>query len=194
MLVALPLFLHAQNKGDFEIGIGGGFNVAAFYGGDADRNNTRVGFQAGITGEYYVSDQWGFKSGLIYDTKGGKGDFVLSFGDALVLVEVASRLEYLFIPLYANHHFGKNNRWYLNFGPYLNILLAEESKGTGFEDGVRPLDFGLGAGLGYKFKISDKAAIFVEYQGARGFLEVFENGRDLFNTRSAFNAGIVLVP
>lgn len=204
LLAALPLFLHAQSQGDVELGIGAGLNLAGFYGGDADGYNLRSSFQAGITGEYYLNDQWSFKTGAIYDSKGGEG-----------LAENDIQLDYLFVPLYANFHFGMDREWYFNFGPNFNFLLIAEREivddglgGTnGFvrediEDDVASFDVGFGLGIGRKFRISENASIFIEYQGAVGFLEVPEdNGffatagvSELFNMRSAFNTGIIFTP
>lgn len=193
LLVALPLFVSAQNKGDVEIGIGGGLSLATFYGGDSDSYDFIGSSMGGVTGEYYVDDQWSIKSGFIYDSKGGK----IESSDTEIV------LDYLFIPLYANWHFGNNRDWYLNFGPYLNVLLDAQKEGVDFNDAVEPIDVGFGVGIGHKFEISDNASIFVEYQGAGGFLEVpgedegdfAENGiRDLFNLRSGINAGIIFIP
>lgn len=182
LLVALPLFLNAQDKGDFELGIGGGLNLALFYGSDSEGYDARIGFQGGVTGEYYFSDQWGLKTGAIYDSKGGEG-----------VTNNKLRFDYLFIPLYAGWHFGKDKNWYLNFGPHLDILLTAENEGNDFKDNIRSVDFGFGGGVGYRIEVSNNASIFVEYQGAGGLLEVFENGNNRFNTRSALNAGIVVM-
>ena len=175
------LFVQAQEKGDFEIGAVVGLNLATFYGDDADNADSITAFQAGVTGEYYFSDRWGFKSGLIYDSKGAE-EFGVSF-----------ELNYLFIPIYANWHFGANRNWYLNFGPHIDFLL---SVGDAVDkDLVSPVDVGLGVGIGYKFDVSDATKIFIEYQGAGGFISVPEDSSFEFNnTRSAFNIGVLFTP
>lgn len=196
LLVALPLFLQAQHKGDLEVGVGGGLNVATGYGSDADGLDHRISFQAGVTGEYYLNDRWGVKSGVIYDSKGTEGDFTIS---GVEVADAEIQLEYLFIPFYANWHFGKDRNWYLNFGPYLDILLAAEegSLNVDIKDDLSPVDIGLGAGVGYKYYVANKAAIFLEYQGAAGFIKVPENdaiednNNSIFNIRSALNLGMV---
>lgn len=184
LLVALPLFLNAQNKGDIELGIGGGISLATFYGGASDSYDFIGSSMGGVTAEYYIDNQWSIKSGLIYDSKGGKKE---SSNNEITL-------DYLFVPLYANWHFGNNRDWYLNFGPYLDVLLDAQDEGVDIDDDVESIDLGFGVGIGHKFEISDNASIFIEYQGAGGFLEVFEDERDLFNVRSGVNAGIIFVP
>lgn len=199
LLIALPLFLNAQNKGDFELSIGGGPSLAVGYGGDADGLRVRNASMWGVTGEYYFNERWGFKSGLIYDSKGAEADekllFIGSPPSGSFKDEV--KLDYLFIPLYANWHFGPNRNCYLNFGPYVAFLLdAEMVSPLNFDvkDNVNSFDTGLGVGIGHKFDISDRAAIFIEYQGTLGFVKVPEDipgFNDVFNTRSALNAGLV---
>ncbi len=179
LLVALPLLLSAQEKGDIELSIGGGLTLSMFYGSDSEGYESRVAFQAGVTGEYYFSDRWGFKTGAIYDSKGGEA----LDGDPL-------KFDYIFVPLYANWHFGQDRNWYVNFGPYLDFLVLAEKEDIDFKDNIEAFDLGFGAGVGRKFDVSDKLSIFVEYQGALGFLEAFENGNKLFNSRSAVNAGV----
>lgn len=201
LLVALPLFLSAQNEGDIELGVGLGFNSSNFYGDDVVRSDVRTGLQAGVTGEYYFNDRWGFKSGLIYDSKGAEDPVVLVFSDGFneeLIGNDETKLDYLFIPLYANWHFGKNRNWYLNFGLHLDILLNAEEQVSGvnvdIKDDVSSVDVGLGVGIGYKFQISDHARLFIEYQSAGGFVEVFKDGGDILNSRSALNVGIAFTP
>ena len=196
LLMALPLFINAQenmknnamSKGDFEIGVGGGVSLSTFHGSDADGSKARSASQVGVTAEYYLSDRWSLKSGFIFDSKGATAE---EFDEITEL-----QLDYLFVPMYANWHFGANRNWYFNVGPYLAILLdAEENSGVAIDidDEVESFDFGLGLGLGRKFKISNNASIFFEYQGALGFLEVRDTQSDdnVSNFRSALNAGVI---
>ena len=201
LLAALPLFINAQNgmqedmrnntmsKGDFEIGVGGGVALSTFHGSDADGYKARSSSQVGVTAEYYLSDRWSLKSGFIFDSKGG---VLENASDEITEVQ----LDYLFVPMYANWHFGAKRNWYFNVGPYLAILLDAEAQGSelvDIDDEVESFDFGLGLGLGRKFKISNNASIFFEYQGALGFLEVRDTQSDdnVSNFRSALNAGVI---
>nr|WP_299383590.1 porin family protein [Allomuricauda sp.] len=185
LLVLLPLTTKAQEKGEFEIGIGAGINFSDFYGDTSFGYRTRTAFQAGVLGEYYFSDRWGLKSGFVYDSKGADGS-----GNEI-------KLDYLFIPIYANWHFGRTRNWYLNFGPHVDILVSAEDEIAGdLKDDTSSVDIGLGVGIGHKFRVSENTAIFIEYQGAGGLINVPSNdgGFELLNTRAAFNVGVVFSP
>uniref|UniRef100_UPI00404B44C8 porin family protein n=1 Tax=Gelidibacter sp. TaxID=2018083 RepID=UPI00404B44C8 len=176
--------MNAQESGDIELGVGAGLNLSTFYGNDASDADvsSRTALQFGVTGEYYFNDRWGLKSGFIYDSKGTEFD-----GGGEV------KANYLFIPVYANWHFGSNRNWYLNFGPHIDILMsAEDEDGTDVKEFLASTDFGLGVGIGYKFEVSENLNLYIEYQGAGGFSDVVDGGDvDFKNTRSAFNVGVL---
>ena len=187
LIVTFSFNVFAQDQGEFEIGVGIGVNFASFFGDDADLvgANTRTSFLAGVTGEYFFNDRWGIKSGLIFDSKGSEFN---GGGEA--------RLNYLFIPIYANWHFGRNRGWYLNFGPHVDFLLsAENEDDEDVSDVISSTDVGLGVGIGYKFRLSDSIKLFIEYQAAGGFIPVIDTGDsddpDFTNTRGGFKVGIL---
>ncbi len=183
LLLALPIFVSAQEQGDFEVSLGAGLNMSTFHGDDAGGFSTRNGAQFGVTAEYYVSDNWSFKTGFIHDSKGAEED--------LNGFSREDKIDYLFVPFYANWHFGEAHNWYLNFGPYMGFRLSAEELPTRriIEEETNQFDLGLGAGIGRKFQISDNASVFVEYQTAVGTAEVFDR-QDVFNFRGALNAGV----
>ena len=77
-------------------------------------NKIRTSFNAGVIGEYYFSNRWSLRSGLVYDSKGSK---VKLSGE-----EYIDKLNYIAVPLHANWHFGSNRNWFLNFGPTLGFF------------------------------------------------------------------------
>ncbi|EDP96336.1 porin family protein [Kordia algicida OT-1] len=187
--------LQAQDKGTIEIGAIGGINFATVSDIQGNAAKTRVAFNFGASGEYYFSDRWGIKTGLIYDSKGWADGFVESFnntGDPQIS-SADFKLNYLTIPVMANWHFGSTRKWYLNFGGYAGFLLnAEETAfGNDVKDGLTSTDFGLALGIGYKFPISDKVKLCIEYQEQFGLVDIFENntGDAVTNRRSSFNIG-----
>lgn len=180
--------LNAQSdKGDFTVAPQLGVNFATYYAGSSDVTfNSRTGLTAGVIGEYYFSNRWSLRSGLIYDPMGVKD----SGGNV-------DKLNYLTIPLNANWHFGSNRNWYLNFGLGISLLLNAEgelSDGSTFnlENAVPGNDFGFLLGIGYKFDVSEDFQLFIDYQGYGGFVNIDETNNlpyDVKNSRSAFNIG-----
>jgi hypothetical protein len=94
----------------------------------------------------------------------------------------------------ANWHFGRTRNWYLNFGPYVGFLLnAKETAGsTPLNEVFNTVDAGLDAGIGIKFRISDKAKFFIELNGQGGVTDIIKDngGSALRNSTSALNVGI----
>ena len=150
-------------KGDSEIGIILGLNVAQVYGSDieSDLVDYSSGLLLGVSYDYYFSSKWSLKAILNYDQKGF---------EALGLVD--TNFDYLTIPINANWHFGKRKRWYLNFGPYIGFLLAADVEGDDIKDQLESTDLGFNTGIGVKIPIGDNLMFFIESSGQTGFTSV----------------------
>ncbi len=189
------LSANAQEKGTVEFGAGLGVNISTVSNGTQNANSL-VGMNVAGSGEYYFSDRWGIKAKLIYDAKGWSDGFIEDTDTGNTII-TDFKLNYLTIPVMANWHFGANRNWYLNFGPYVGILMnAEDSKlGLDLKEGFESTDFGLGLGIGYKFAVDEKLKIFIEYDGQSGFSDVFVNnaGSAVLNSRNSFNVGVLFI-
>lgn len=187
--------LQAQENGTIEVGAIGGVSFVTVSDIQGNSASARVSFNFGASGEYYFSDRWGIKAGLIYDSKGWKDGFINSLDPAgnSIRTDADFKLNYLTIPVMANWHFGSTRKWYLNFGGYAGFLLnAEETAfGTDVKEGLTSTDFGLALGIGYKFPITDNIKLTIEYQEQFGLIDTFENntGDAVTNRRSSFNVG-----
>jgi opacity protein-like surface antigen len=197
-ITALSIFgiltSNAQDSGEFELGIGLGLNLANVSTIDGQNNTSSLtSFNAGVSGEYYFSDRWGFKAKLIYDSKGWSDGFIIDENFNTITTDF--KLNYVTLPVMANWHFGSNRNWYLNFGPYVGFLVnAEDSElGLDLKDGFKSTDFGFAFGIGYKFEIDDNIKLFIEYDGQSGFSDIFEEnaGDAIRNGRSSLNIGVL---
>lgn len=197
-ITALSIFgiltSNAQDSGEFELGIGLGLNLANVSTIDGQNNTSSLtSFNAGVSGEYYFSDRWGFKAKLIYDSKGWSDGFITDENFNTITTDF--KLNYVTLPVMANWHFGSNRNWYLNFGPYVGFLVnAEDSElGLDLKDGFKSTDFGFAFGIGYKFEIDDNIKLFIEYDGQSGFSDIFEEnaGDAIRNGRSSLNIGVL---
>lgn len=187
--IAVFGFTNAQNdKGDITLAPQVGLNLSNYSSSEDLDNKIRTAFNAGVIAEFYFSDRWSLRSGLVYDSKGTKID--VSGG------EFVDKLNYLAIPIHANWHFGSTRKWFLNFGPTVGFLLSAKADTPDGEidikDFVNSFDIGLGVGIGYKFPVSDNTELYIQYQGYNGFIDVVDDiDIGLKNATSAFNVGAI---
>jgi hypothetical protein len=181
----------AQRASNTEFGVNVGLNMASVNSGYYTNSAYRIGFNAGLSGEYYFSDHWGIKVKAIYDQKGWNNGFISTpNGDYTTNFQ----MDYITVPVMANWHFGRTNNWYLNFGPYVGFLLSakETAGGSDLKPITNSTDFGLTTGIGVKFPMSDNAKFFIEADGQDGVNDVFKNnsGSTVITVRSSINIGI----
>ncbi len=196
LLATLMLFvfgnLSAQSdSGDFTIAPQVGLNLSNYTSSANLNNKIRTSFNAGVIGEYYFSDRWSLRSGLLYDSK---GTVVTQSGQDFI-----DKLNYMALQLHANWHFGSNRNWFLNFGPTLGFLISAKGDVPGGEIDIKDqldstFDVGLGIGIGYKFDISNDTQLFIQYQGYNGFISIIDADVSLMNATSAVNLGVIFQP
>ena len=65
--------LNAQSDpGEFTLAPQVGLNLSNYSSSQNLNNKIRTSFNAGVVAEYYFSDRWSLRSGIIYDSKGTK--------------------------------------------------------------------------------------------------------------------------
>ena len=145
----------AQTKGDITLAPQLGVNITTYLSNDYSYS-ARVALSAGVVGDYFFSDRWSLRTGLLFDAMGAKDDY-----------NYTDKLNYLSLPLNANWHFGKKRNWYLNFGPSVSFLISAKSEvdseeSSDIKDYISPVDVGLGVGIGYIFTINAKLSYICE--------------------------------
>ena len=189
LLLLFSISTYGQSAGDITLAPQIGLNISDLdydnLEGDQDFKSI-TNFRGGIIGEYYFSETWSFRSGLVYDALGAEN------------TNGTLSLNYLNVPLNVNWHFGNDKEWYLNFGPAAGFLLdatSELNDGSEMDvkDNVKGLDFGLSVGIGYKYEVSESIMLFADVQGFRGFIDLNDGEGDLklYNIRTAFNLGAI---
>ena len=181
----------AQKKGDVEMGFNLGYNSATVSTNNQN-SNASVGVNLGFSSDYYFNNRWSIKGKLIYDQKGWTNGFIQDI-NTRIKYRTNFNLNYLTIPIMANWHFGRTKDWYLHFGFYTGFLLnvKETAYNTDVKDGFNSTDFGLVLGVGYKFSVSDKLKLIIEYDGQSGLKDVFKlnSGSMITNSRGSLNVG-----
>ena len=196
ILSGICTVIRAQTKNTVEFGANIGYNLSNISAADYNGYTYYLsGFNAGVSLEYYFSDKWGIKGKLLYDQKGGGGG-VLTFEDGTQIDNVNFHLNYITIPVMANWHFGRTRNWYLNFGPYVGVLMNARESYTNkdIKDDFNSTDFGLAVGIGVKFPISKSVKMFIEADGQGGITDIFKNNPDesVQNSRSSINVGFLI--
>ena len=189
LLLLLSISVYGQSAGDITFAPQIGLNIANLDYDNLDESEnfeSTTTFRGGVIGEYYFNESWSLRSGLVYDALGAESN------------NGTLSLNYLNIPLNANWHFGNEKAWYLNFGPAFGFLLdatseLNEGPDVNVKDDIKGLDSGFSVGIGYKFKVSDSFMLFVDAQGFRSFVDIYEGEGDLKlnNIRIALNFGAI---
>ncbi|ASU35758.1 porin family protein [Mucilaginibacter xinganensis] len=195
LLVVLGIYTtaSAQTTGTNEFGVNIGYNAATVTTSQYTNSAYRSGFNVGVSMDHYFSDRWSIKIKAVYDQKGWNDGYI-DFGGSNGAVTTDYKLDYITIPVMANWHFGRTRNWYLNFGPYLGILLnaKESATNTDLKDAFNKADAGLDVGIGIKFPIAEKAKFFIELNGQGGVTDLVKDntGSALRSSVSNINIGI----
>ncbi|MES2377350.1 MAG: porin family protein [Bacteroidota bacterium] len=196
LVMGIYSLTQAQSKKTMEFGVSGGINAS--YVISSQQNSVSPGLiwspNFAVSAERAISDQWGIKAKVIYDPKGW-GDGFYTTGSKTV-TGVYYSINYITIPIAATVHFGSENNWYANVGPYVGFLLSakENYANTDLKSSFNSTDIGAAGGLGIQFPLNNKLKIFFEYEGQLGFSNILVNltsySDGAQNFRSAFNLGL----
>lgn len=131
------------NAQETRFGIKGGLNISNVVGGDVDNTKSLVGFHVGGLAEIHVVEKFFIQPELLYSAQGTKFDGPLGTDGDI-------KLNYLNIPVLAKYYFIEN-KFSVEAGPQLGILLSAKAEGEDIKDFTRSVDFGFNIGAGYNF-------------------------------------------
>ncbi len=179
-------FVQGQKRdaADIEIVPMLGYSTSDYSGENSKLFGNLSGVNFGAHADLYLSDRWSIRSGAFYQKMGATFD-----RDKEIHT-------YLTVPLNMNWHFGGNRGWNLNFGPSFGVLLDSryESNGQSTDSLLPARNFqaGISLGIGYKFEISEKISLLIDYQESASITNVYRDSAiDLRNSYSSFNVGAV---
>jgi len=158
------------------ITVKGGLNLSNMTAKDNDDTynddfKMKPGFHIGATAEFPVSETAAFETGLLLSTKGYKEKYKETYGGETYESKSSVNLLYLDIPILAKAYFNiADAKIFGALGPYIGYGLSGKSKyeysgmgetgseeedikwGSGQNDHLKRLDFGLSAGAGIEMK------------------------------------------
>lgn len=112
-----------------------------------DQAELLTGLAAGLTSTYSINENSGITVDLLYSGEGYK------IGDT------KTNLNYLRIPILYNIFFGELGqalRPKVFLGPQVGFRMSAESGGTSIKENTKGVSLGLGAGLGFNYRINDR--------------------------------------
>lgn len=140
--IAVMAFSFA-NAQETRFGVKGGLNLSNWAGGDVRDTKALVGFHVGGFAEIKIIEKLAIQPELLFSTQGTKIDGGTFLGDFDV------KTNYLNIPVLAKYYIVE--KFSVEAGPQLGILLSAKSDGEDVKDGFKTVDFGFNLGAGYHF-------------------------------------------
>nr|WP_315154858.1 porin family protein [uncultured Flavobacterium sp.] len=184
-------FANAQTKEKGTIEITPKIGYSSFNeNNEGENTDANSGVAFGATADYYFSNRWSLRSGLVFNKMGGEYEYGGKWED---------KLNYLSIPINANWHFGSTRKWNLNFGFSPSFLLnAEVSDPSGnntkiTNNDIKSFQLGLTFGIGYKIEVTKTFGILIDYQGFAGLTNINNaSSSNITNIGDSFNIGGVI--
>lgn len=194
LTVLLATTARAQSH-KFEIGIQGSPSLIGLRGNEMvnDATQTGLGLSAGIAAQYRLTQKLALQTSIGFERKGSfsKGVILDTSGNTIGDVKCLQQFDYLVLPILLRFHFGKQQQFYVNVGPYLGYLLRQNNtvKSDIFPDYCysdmayfKHLDAGVSAGFGLNVPVNEVLRLSVECRENLGLsnmslFPVFENGK-----------------
>ena len=171
----------------WNFGFEGGVGNSALVGNDAIDLNTlpKFGFIAGLFGQYNINRYYSVKMSANYQVKGA--DLTINGQNIAGQSYSANgeiKLDYITIPLMFKASFGDYVKFFINGGPYLGILLTNETTlDANNSDSVRAgtydrtdsttsADFGISLGLGLQIPLSTSMGLTLEIRDDIGLTNI----------------------
>jgi opacity protein-like surface antigen len=144
LIVSVGLFTFAEAQ--LKFGVKGGVNGSTFTGPDVDTAKIKFGFNAGVFGEFAITDALALRPEIMYSRQGGKGT-----KNAIV---ATSSTNYLLIPVLINW-VSPSGGFFVETGPQIGFLMSGNIKAAGFtvdaKNYYKKNDFSWVYGFGYHF-------------------------------------------
>ena len=165
LLFALLSFSGFSQDSKLKLGVEGGGNMLFLRDNDqVDDASPVLGFSSGLVVQYNLTERLSLRSGLSFDRKKVEWPFVFTneTGEPLDVV-LTERFDYYRLPLLLRYHFGEQNQFFVNAGPYFSFLMKHFTRPSGSDaegyeniaifngNGFSNLDYGLSAGVGVNF-------------------------------------------
>lgn len=186
--LAIFILLYGQSataQPTIGFGIKAGGNLSTIIGSDAEKASGLAGGYAGGIARFSWSNDDGIVTFVI------QPELFYSMQGAKIEESFTSRFSYVNFAAMIQRHIGGSG-FYLETGPQVGFLISAKTKGPGIasadiKDAMKPIDFSLLAGVGYKFL----NGIGIHARYGLGVTSIDKEGYDVHN--AVISAGLFYV-
>ncbi len=177
----------AQNK-IMTVGLEAGGNLSNQYGNSIlnEVSKAKFGASGGVALQFNFSDKLALRTGAMFERKGSRDDYEINIpngGQTITdRVQIAYNFDYVTIPLLFRVTFGKTVKVFANAGPYLGILINQETiteaglliKNNRVDNArfFESTDFGMTGGLGAGLPIGKNSMLSLEVRHSQGLANI----------------------
>ena len=169
LIIVVAFTMTTKSFAQVKYGVKAGLNLAninekSSLGSENDGKTSKIGFHFGGTAEFPASEAVSVQTGLLFSSKGYKVSYEGASG--------STNVNYLEIPINTIYKIEiGSSKLCLSAGPYLGYAVSANAKygdlegdlkiGSGKEDDIKALDYGLNIGAGVE--LNDKITIGLQY-------------------------------
>lgn len=180
LALAAVLMVSTANAQHLDIGIKGGLNLYNIKNDEGFKYDAKAGVNIGLLGHIHFTKQFALQPELVYSTEGGKY--------TVAGVDTKVKLAYINVPVMFQYMF--ENGFRLEAGPQVGFLTSAKSETnkttTDIKNSIKPVDFSLGAGVGY---LHPKSGFGVDARYNLGLSNINENST-VKSTNRGFQLGV----
>jgi hypothetical protein len=156
-LICFLMAFHVDAQTENRFGVKGGINVSNLSVDNANEQNARIGYHAGLYGQIMSSETFALQLELLYSTKGSREQY----SSGSLNQEINYNLGYIDLPVLGVFKLGRQAE--IHVGGYASYLLNANVSYKGDlasgaddinKDNLKSYDYGLTGGFGFNFRKS----------------------------------------
>lgn len=169
------------------IGIDAGPSLTHIRNKENDELKATLGFAAGVSLEFFLNENMGLKTGLLFEQKGAKDEITDFDGETVGDVDIDIEYQYLVVPVLFAYHTGGNPDFYVNLGPYAGFLLSNmvyyedtdqfEGRKEDFTSETNAVDVGASIGIGANVPVGENLKLSVEIRENLGLTKTIGDSK-----------------
>lgn len=205
---SMPVCAQTHYKANIAVGAKAGVDMSRMFFNPSVNQKMPFGVTAGLTFRYIEENHFGIIGELNFTQRGWEESFDTP------QYSYRRTLNYLQIPVLAHIYFGRRGRFFFNAGPEIGFMIGESTSANFDPSEMETLpdfpntnrtntqmtmkvqnkvDYGISAGIGGEFNVTDKHAISLEARFYYGLGNIFKSRRiDTFNASNSMSVSMTV--